>query len=117
MPSTRFDSAVSGSGSASWSSAAVLFVSCDITTVGLGPRIVDDADHIIRAGWFSLGDSFDIGLGTFDYWRLPIWVDFVHFLWTPIPSDLVGGAALALTTTRIRWHFESGVIAHLHVFG
>lgn len=117
MPTTVYDADVSGSGSATIATTQVLFVSVDLTTLGMNPRPVDDDDHVIRAGWFALCDSFDIGLGTFMYCRAPIWVDFVHTLWTPDPSSIYNGATLILNATSIRWHFAVGVAAHLHVFG
>jgi hypothetical protein len=116
MAFVAFDSDVSGSGSATWSAAGILFVSCDLTVLGENPRPVDDADHVVRAGWFTLGDSFDIGLGTFDYWDAPIYVDLVHTRWLPQPSGDQGGTFFTVLASRIRWHFAPGVTAHLHVF-
>jgi hypothetical protein len=116
VPSIAFDSDVSGDGSASWSAAGVLYVSCDLLALGFLPRVVDNSDHVIRAGWFSLGDNFDIGLGAHDYWRAPIYINFETQLWTPEVTGDGGGSAFVVTATRIRWHFATGVDAHLHVF-
>jgi hypothetical protein len=115
MVSVPFDSDVSGDGTADWATIGVLFVSVDLTTLGPLPRPVDNTDHVIRAGWFSLGDSFDVGLGTFDYWREPIYADFEHTLWTPNSTGDGGGALFTTVASRIRWHFADGVSAHIHV--
>jgi hypothetical protein len=116
MPFTAFDDDVSGSGSASFSGAGLFYVSVDVTTLGPIPRPVDDADHFIRAGWFSLGDEFDIGLGTFEYWGPVVYVDFEHFRWTPTPDYDTNGVFALQFATRIRWHFAPGVEAHIHAF-
>jgi hypothetical protein len=112
----EFDGDVSGSGSASWTTSNILFVSADLTTLGLDPRPADDSDHVLRAGWWTLGDEFDIGLGTFEYWRPVVHVNFTHQLWTPDPSGIQFGNPLTLVASRIRWHFAPSVLAHLHVF-
>jgi len=111
-----FDSDVSGDGIITYALSNMLYCSIDITTPGPLPRPVDNSDHVIRAGWISLGDSFDIGLGTFDYWRLPIYADFYHTLWTPIPSGDLGGTTFGLLSSRVRYHFADGVAAHIHGF-
>lgn len=116
MAFTAFDDDVSDSGSASWATAGVLFVSVDLTALGPLPRVVDDADHVLRAGWFALGDQFDIGLGTFEYWDAPKHVDLVHTRWTPIPTGDANGLFNTQLASRIRWHFAPGVTAHIHVF-
>lgn len=115
MAFVAFDADVSGSGSSSWSTAGILFVSADLTTLGGNPRPIDDADHVIRAGWFALGDEFNVGLGTFEYWDSPIYVDFEHFRWLPQPSGDQGGTFFTVLSSRVRWHFAPGVAAHLHV--
>lgn len=116
MPSIAFDDDVTESGTASWTAAGVIYVSVDITNLGPLPRSIDDPDHFIRAGWFSFGDEFDIGLGTFEYWGEPIYVDFEHFRWTPTPDYDANGVFNLKFASRIRWHFNGGVEAHLHVF-
>lgn len=116
MAFIAYDADVSGSGSASWATAGILFVSADLTVLGGNPRPIDDSDHVGHAGWFCLGDSFDVGLGTFDYWDSPIYVAFQHFRWVPQPSGDQGGTFFTVLSSRIRWHFAPGVSAHLHVF-
>jgi hypothetical protein len=118
MPSTYYDADVSGSGSASWSSPSVIFVSADIITPSPLATQLLDSDEWLRQGWFALGDSFNIGLGTFDYWSSKIYIDFDHQLWTPDPSaNFSANESFELTRTRIRWQIASGGLVHLHVFG
>lgn len=119
MPSTYYDADVSGSGSAAFvAGATVIFVSVDITTIPPLARSIDDTDKFLRAGWFSLGDSFNIGLGTFDYWRPVVYFDFEHMLWTPVPGgDLSLNTFSLPSASRVRWFVSPGGVAHLHVFG
>lgn len=116
MPFIAFDDDVSGSGSANWASTGVFYVSVDITTLGALPRQIDDIDHFVRAGWFALGEQFDIGLGTFEYWAEPVHVDFEHFRWSPTPDLDASAGFMTKLASRIRWHFNAGVSAHIHVF-
>jgi hypothetical protein len=115
MPSVSFDDDVSGSDSAALSPSNVYFVSVDLLDIGLNPRPIDDVDHIIRAGWFALCDTFDIGLGSNLYCRAPVYINFEHTLWTPDPTGIDGGATLVTVATTIRWYFAPGVAAHIHV--
>jgi hypothetical protein len=118
MPSTYFDSDVSGSGSASLGGNAVIFVSADILTVSPLARPLVDTDEWIRAGWWALGDTFDIGLGTFDYWSDKHFFDFDHNVWSPQPSQDPGNSLnFTATATRIRWQIAPGGLSHLHVLG
>lgn len=114
MTFIAFDADVSGDGSIDFASSGILFASIDITTAGPLPRPVDSFDHILRAGWISFGDTFDIGLGTFDYWRTPIFADFFHTLWTPDPSGDLTGGTFTIVASRVRYHFSDGVAAHIH---
>jgi len=119
MPfSVYYDSNVSGSGSATLSGSAVIFVSADIVTPSpLGTHLLD-SDEWLRQGWWALGDNFDIGLGTFDYWGEKHFLDFDHNLWSPSPAQSASaGFVLEDTRTRIRWQIASGGVVHLHVFG
>jgi hypothetical protein len=118
MPSTYYDSDVSGSGSAVFSGANVIFVSADLITVPTLARQLVDSDEWIRAGWWALGDSFDIGLGTFEYWSDKHYFDFDHNVWSSQPSADPGNALnFTSTGTRIRWQIGPGGLAHLHVLG
>jgi hypothetical protein len=115
-----FDGSVSGSGVADLVSGQdVQFVSVDVTTVGPLSSIIeaDNPDHVLRVGWVSLGDHFDVGFGDVDHWREIIWVNFEQVLWTPQPSGIVGGAPLSVLARRVRWWFNSGTVAWLRVFG
>lgn len=118
MPSTYFDSDVSGSGSASLSGSSVIFVSADFITVPLSARQLVDADEWLHGAWWCLGDNFDIGLGTFDYWQSKHYFDFDHNVWAPIPSQDPGNSLnFTSTATRIRWQIGTGGLAHIHVLG
>jgi hypothetical protein len=96
----------------------VIFVSADIVTPSPMGRILDDPDEWLRQGWWSLGDEFDIGLGTFQYWSPKHYLDFDHNVWSCTPSQDPGvGLNFTATATRIRWFVASGGVAHLHVLG
>lgn len=120
MPSVLVDEIVSDEGSASWSGTAeVLFVAFDCTTIPnrAAPNPYGVADQITRIGWFALGDEFDIGDGTFEFWRDVNYFNFTRTLWTPDPSGIAGGSGLVITASRIRWFIFPGGEGHLYVFG
>lgn len=118
MPFDYFDSDVSDSGSATLAGSFVIFVSADLITVPPLARGLVDPDEWIRAGWWAIGDSFDIGLGTFEYWREKHYLDFDHNVWSPDPSDEPNTSEyFTLRASRIRWQIGPGGLAHLHVFG
>jgi len=116
MPFTAYDADVSGDGFASFPGTAVIFVSMDITSAGLGVRPADVNDHLLRAGWFALCGTFNIGLGTFNYCDKPIYADFEHTRWVPNPTSDASGTLFTYIADGIRWYFSDGVTAHLHVF-
>lgn len=90
----------------------VLFVGARVVTLGDDARLTEPlrTDHMLRAGWFSLGDHFDIGSDTDrNYWRAPIWLDFPTTLWTSNPTNV--GTGLDPTTTlasRFRYSLSPG---------
>lgn len=118
MPSIYYDSDVSGSGSAILGGSQIIFVSADIVTPSpAGTRLVD-ADEWLRQGWWVLGDSFDVGLGTFEYWHEKHFLNFDHNVYSPDPSTDNGTSSfLTLVATRIRWQIAPFGLAHLHVLG
>lgn len=98
----------------------LLFVALEITAIGGLVRDSGDGqpDHILRAGWFSIGDNFSVDTGPLmDWWRPPVWIDFEDLLWTPSPSYDAAGGALALQATRFRWWLSPGTTAHVYIFG
>lgn len=115
-----FDASVSGSGVADLVGGQdVEFVSVDITTLGPLSTVIEagNPDHLLRMGWFSIGDHFDVGFGDVDHWREIVWVNFEQTLWTPLPTGIVGGSSLSVLARRVRWWFNAGTIAWLRVFG
>lgn len=117
MP-TYLDRDINGSGADTFPGNQVLFLTVRTTTIGPEVRApsLADPDEVMRLGWFSLGDSIDDGSGAADYWRDPVWINFLNLLWTPTPST-ESGTALGLIATRVRWRLSLGTTAHLHVFG
>jgi hypothetical protein len=115
-----FDGSVSDSGTADLVGGEdVQFVSVDVTTLGGRVSAIepDNPDHLLRMGWFSLGDHFDVGFGDIDHWREIVWINFTGTLWTPAPSGIVGGSPLSVLARRVRWWFSPGTVAWLRVFG
>jgi hypothetical protein len=115
-----FDGDISDAGAADLVGGSnIFFVTVHLTA--LGPLVSipwsSDTDHILRAGFFSLGDHFDIGdSDVHDWWRAPIWIDFSDTLWTPLPTTDSSGP-LTVVATRVRWSLSVGTTGHLHVFG
>ncbi len=115
-----FDGVVSGTAAVDLVSPFhVFYVAADVTVEGalVGQLGRDVADHRSFVGWFSLGDQFDIGEGTFDRWRDQVWINFSHILWTPNPSTDNSGNPLSIFAPRMRYWFSLGTSVHLHVFG
>jgi hypothetical protein len=116
-----FGGAISGQGSNVFGATAqVLFVAVDLGVLGDTVRLTEPlySDHMLRAGWFSLGDNFDPGDGTTrDYWRSAIWCDFPQTLWTPNATHSGSGLdPLTVLATRIRWSLSPGTSGYLEVF-
>lgn len=115
-----YDADISDSGAADLvGGSSVLYAAIHLTA--LGPLVTvpwaGETDHILRAGFVTLGDHFDIGDGdSHDWWRAPIWLDFVDTLWTPLPSGDSGGG-LVVQATRVRWSLSPSTTGHLHIFG
>jgi hypothetical protein len=115
-----FDATISGTASAALPAPfRVIYVAADVLVAGpgVGQMGQDVADHISRAGWFSLGDNFDIGTGAFERWRDPVWFNFTHTLWTPDPSTDAGGNPLSIIAPWLRYWLSPGTSVHLHIFG
>lgn len=121
MPGTRFDDVVSNDGTALLSSGGneVLYVAFDLTTVLTRAQHnpYGITDQISRIGWFSLGDAFDIGDGTQEFWQPIEWWNFTRNLWVPSPTGVAGSINAVQLATRIRWFVFPGGEGHLHVFG
>lgn len=97
----------------------VLFLACALDPLPSSVSHPDAGapDHVLRAGWLSLGDSLVLpGSSAEDYWRLPIFLDFERLFWTPIPST-VGGTPEVAIASLIRVHMAVGVSGRLYVFG
>lgn len=97
----------------------VLYWECHLSALGGDVRELEVTapDHILRAGWISLGDRFAIGGGpAMDRWRQPFQLNFLETLWTPTPSENAAGP-FSLTASRVRWHLSPGTLGHLYVFG
>lgn len=117
MP-TYLDSDIAGDGQDVFPSNQVIYLVVHVTTLGDEARIpaLTVPDQVLRFGWLALGDSLDVGDGARDYWREPLWINFLDTMWTPDPSTLAG-SPLVLIASRIRWHLSVGAAAHLYVFG
>lgn len=97
----------------------VIFVAIDLTTVDPSVSHPDStaSDHLLRAGWFTLGDSLILpGSAAADYWRDPMYFSFERLFWTPDPSTL-SGAPGVMIASLIRVHFAFGCAGRVYVFG
>jgi hypothetical protein len=97
----------------------VLFVAIHVTTVDPSVSHPDAtaSDHLLRAGWFSLGDSLILPSSSAeDYWRPPNYFAFERMFWTPDPTT-VGGTPQAVIASLIRTHFAAGCSGRVYVFG
>lgn len=113
-----FDSDLSGDGQDVFPGGEVLYLIVHVTDPGVEARQPSPlvADQYVRIGWLALGDNLSLIGGARDYWREPIWLNFLDTLWTPDPSSNTPNP-LGLVATRIRWHLGVGAAAHCYVFG
>lgn len=115
-----FDSSVSGSGSSSLGGGVhIIFWSFDLTTSGDDVRATPpfSVDHLLRIGFIALGDTFDGGIGTsFDHWQPPVWINFEHSMWLPVPALDGGGTPLTQFASVIRWSLSPGTVGWLHAY-
>jgi hypothetical protein len=119
MPSPIVDQDIAGDGIVTFAvTADVLFMLCRLDTLGPDVRELEASapDHVLRAGWLTLGDQVTAFGETHNYWRKPIFLDFATTLWTTEPSR-VGATDGTLLASRIRWHLSVGTHGHLYVFG
>ncbi len=114
---TVYDADITGDGQDVLTGGAEpVFAAVHVSTLGTSARIAEPGDpRYLRLGWFSFGDTIALGIGTFDYFRSPIWIDFTDLLWTPDPSTLAG-TPLSDHASLVRWHLFGGAVAHLYVY-
>lgn len=65
-------------------------------------------DLVTRVGWFAFGAETDIGFGFATYYRDPIWINSVRFIW-----GLDSGQHL--NVGFLRWYFSPGSEVYLLV--
>lgn len=117
MP-TYLDRDISGDDTDVLPSNQVIYAVAWLSALGGDVREGDaHSGQILRAGWFSFGDLFNvIGATDREYWREPIYLNFQGTLWTPDPSTS-GGGPLVLIASRVKWHLSVGTTGHLYVYG
>lgn len=118
MPSIWSDT-VSGSGTEVFGDIQVTDMIIDVVTLGtLARRLeLNDPDHILRFGWVSFGRIEDEFTEPRHYWRAPIWIDFEHMFWTPVPQYQAGAADLTIWAHEIRWSLSPGGSIFIDVRG
>jgi hypothetical protein len=112
------DRDISGHGSESFGNKQVSYVFVHLDSLGVNVNSPEPGvlDHILRAGWIAFGYNGDAGDGTIrDYWREPIWLNFVDTEWTPVPQ--YQGSDQTIWATQVRWWLSPGTTGHLWVNG
>lgn len=114
-----FDGSISGDGTDNFGPSSIYYATVRFTTIpDFARRLADPtADRYLRLGFISWLTDIDIGDGTVrDYYKPPIWCDFVSNWLTPDP-DFAAGAFNLWFAHGVRWHIESGGEAWLHIYG
>lgn len=116
---TLLDLDISGDGQDTLAGTEVILVLVWLFTLGPGVREGDlGSDQIMRAGWFSLGADWSAIMGsTADYWRTPVYLNFVRTMWQPDPSIVNTTDNLTVWATRLKWHLSAGTTGHINVWG
>lgn len=110
-----FSDTISGSGAVDWADIEVDYILVDVLERGgANSPDLNDPDHILRFGWVALRRIEDPFGEPRTYWRAPIWIDFEHFYWTPIPA-WNASADLAIWSQGIRWSLSLGAEAFIEV--
>ena len=65
-------------------------------------------DLVVKVGWIQWGAEADFGFGTLGYWRDPIWINGLRWIW-----GLDSGQHVA--ATRMRYWFSPGTEVFLFV--
>jgi hypothetical protein len=118
MPTLRVDTDISTFGGQSFGDNSVMFLFVHLDTLGglVTELELDSPDHILRAGWWALGHTGDVGDGvTRIYWREPHWINTVDSEWTPEPQNSASGD-LTVFADVIRWQLSPGTSGHLWLY-
>lgn len=77
-----------------------------------------DSDYLLRLGWISFGTTVELpDLGTIEYWRAPIWLNFYNTIWSPEPQTDSSAQDFAIWCTHVRWSLTTDVEGRLVVVG
>lgn len=77
-----------------------------------------DIDYLLRMGWVTLGTQLEVpDLGTLEFWREPVWLNFYNTIWTSVPQTDVSANDFGTWATHVRWSLTTGMVGRLVVFG
>ena len=118
MPFPLWDDTIEGSGQHCFGDNKIAEFQVDVLTRGVLTRetSLGDADSIMRFGWVAFGRIENEFTEPIYYWREPIWINFDHFQWTPVPQ-YNNTSDLTLWAHCIRWHINPGGQALIRVQG
>lgn len=91
-------------------------------TFSLGPQAKEasarDSDYLLRIGWITFGTTVEVpDLGTLQFWREPIWLNFYNTIWTPVPQTDSSALDFAIWCTHVRWSLTTDTVGRLIVTG
>lgn len=118
--STFFDDTISGAGSFGFGAQRINYFLYH--TFELGPEAkaasVRDIDYLLRVGWITFGTTVEVpDLGTLEFWREPIWLNYYNTIWSPVPQTDIAAQDFAVWCTHVRWSITSGTVGRLIVVG
>lgn len=114
----KLDEILTGSGDFDLGNTQVAWMDIRVTAAGdahkLAPGV--DEDRYARLGWVSFGYGEDPEEDGFrNFWRAPIWIEFLDFHWSPVPQYF--GGDLVIWSNRFRYSLAEGAEAHVWVYG
>jgi hypothetical protein len=118
--SVFFDDTVSGVGSFNMGAQRINYFLFHTYELGVEAKeaSIRDSDYLLRMGWITFGTTVELpDLGTIEYWRAPIWLNYYNTIWTPVAQTDIDAHDFAIWCTHVRWSLSTDLVGRLVVVG